>query len=104
MVFVDRLPALLPADAVLADNAGGAMTAVRHLIGHGHRRIAFLGDLAPIAPAEGRPAGYLAALREAGLAVDPAIIRRDLRTADATRNAASGLLTGPEPPTALFSG
>src|SRR5581483_120059 len=79
VVFVDRPPALLPADAVLAGNASGALTAVRHLIGHGHRRIAFLGDLATIATAEDRHAGYLDALSEAGLPADPAIIRRDLR-------------------------
>src|SRR5436190_22922275 len=85
VVFVDRPPALLPADAVLADNAGGAVTAVRHLIGHGHRRIAFLGDLASIVTARDRHAGYLDALREAGLPADPAIIRRDLRTAGAAR-------------------
>lgn len=103
VVFVDRPPALLPADAVLADNAGGARTAVRHLIGHGHRRIAFLGDLATIATAEDRHAGYLDALSEAGLPADPAIIRRDLRTAGAARDAAAGLLASPEPPTALFS-
>ena len=87
VVFIDRPPALLPADAVLADNARGATTAVRHLIGHGHRRIAFLGDLATIATAEDRHAGYLDALREAGLPADPATIRRDLRTAEAARDA-----------------
>jgi LacI family transcriptional regulator len=103
VVFVDRPPALLPADAVLADNARGAMTAVRHLVTHGHRRIAFLGDLATIATAQERHAGYLDALREAGLPADPAIVRRDLRTAEAARDAATELLTGPEPPTALFS-
>ena len=43
MVFVDRPPALLPADSVMADNQQGAVIAVRHLINHGHRRIAFLG-------------------------------------------------------------
>lgn len=103
VVFIDRPPALLPADAVLADNARGAMTAVRHLIGHGHRRIAFLGDLATIATAEDRHAGYLDALREAGLPADQAIIRRDLRTAEAARDTAAALLAAPEPPTALFS-
>ncbi len=45
VVFVDRPPVLLPADAVMADNVEGAMAAVRHLVGRGHRRIAFLGDL-----------------------------------------------------------
>src|SRR5438445_2990270 len=39
-VFVDRPPAMLPADSVMADNREGAIAAVRHLIGYGHRRIA----------------------------------------------------------------
>ncbi len=103
VVFVDRPPALLPADAVLADNAYGARAAVRHLVGHGHRRIAFLGDLATIATAQDRHGGYLDALGEAGLHADPSFIRRDLQTAEAARDAAIELLTGPEPPTALFS-
>src|SRR6266849_6333347 len=42
VVFVDRPPALLPADSVMVDNTAGAIAAVRHLIGYGHRRIAFL--------------------------------------------------------------
>src|SRR6266567_2229510 len=32
VVFVDRPPALLPADAVMADNTHGATTAVTHLL------------------------------------------------------------------------
>ena len=44
LVFVDRPPRFLPGDAVVSDNAGGARTAVEHLIAQGHRRIAFLGD------------------------------------------------------------
>jgi LacI family transcriptional regulator len=102
-VFVDRPPAMLPADSVLADNKEGAMAAVRHLIGHGHRRIAFLGDLTSIATCQDRYAGYRLALREAGLAGDPRFVRRDLRTAAAAEAAATELLTGPEPPSALFS-
>ena len=66
-------------------------------------QLAFLGDLATIATAQERHAGYLDALREAGLPADPSIIRRDLHTAEAARDAATELLTGPEPPTALFS-
>ena len=103
MVFVDRPPALLTADSVMADNQQGAMTAVRHLISHGHRRIAFLGDLTSIATAQDRYTGYLGALGEAGLPADPGIVRHDLNTAEAAEAAAAELLTGPEPPSALFS-
>ncbi len=103
VVFVDRPPALLPADCVLADNSRGAMTAVRHLVSHGHRRIAFLGDLTTITTAQDRYAGYRDALREAGLPEDPRIVRHDLHTSETAQAAVTGLLTGPMPPTALFS-
>jgi LacI family transcriptional regulator len=103
VVFVDRPPALLPADSVMADNARGAAVAVRHLIGHGHRRIAFLGDLTTIATAQERYAGYRRTLREAGLAEDQALVLHDLHTAEAAEAAVIRLLNGPEPPSALFS-
>jgi LacI family transcriptional regulator len=103
VVFVDRPPALLPADSVMADNKDGAIAAVRHLVGHGHRRIAFLGDLTSIATAHDRYAGYSETLRQAGLAEDPALVLHDLHTADAAENALIRLLNGPEPPSAVFS-
>ena len=36
-VFVDRPAGMIDADAVLADNVGGARAGVAHLFGHGHR-------------------------------------------------------------------
>src|SRR6266480_1243863 len=58
VVFVDRPPLLLGADAVMADNTAGAAAATAHLVRAGHRRIAFLGDLTTIATAADRYAGY----------------------------------------------
>jgi LacI family transcriptional regulator len=103
VVFVDRPPELLAADCVLADNRDGAVAAIRHLVGHGHRRIAFLGDLTSISTCQDRYSGYREALREAGLTEDLRIVRRDLHTAAAAEAAAAELLAGPQPPSALFS-
>lgn len=103
VVFVDRPPVLLPADSVMADNAEGAVAAVRHLIDRGHRRIAFLGDLTSIATGQDRYSGYREALREAGVTEDLRLVRRNLHTAAAAEAAVTELLTGPEPPSALFS-
>jgi LacI family transcriptional regulator len=103
VVFVDRPPALLPADSVMVDNRDGAIAAVRHLLGQGHRRIAFLGDLTSISTCQDRYSGYQEALRGAGLTEDLRIVRRDLHTAAAAEEAAAQLLADPEPPTALFS-
>ena len=103
VVFVDRPPVLLPADSVRADDRRGAVTAVRHLIDHGHRRIGFLGDLTSIATAQERYAGYRDALRTAGLPGDASLARHNLHTAEAAEKAVIELLSGPEPPSALFS-
>jgi LacI family transcriptional regulator len=44
LVFADREPSRLTADVVLQDDVGGGYEAARHLISHGHRTIAFMGD------------------------------------------------------------
>jgi PAS domain S-box-containing protein len=56
--------------AVVADNSEGVREAVRHLIAHGHRRIAFVGWLRHPAIAE-RYEGYRDALAESGLPCSP---------------------------------
>jgi GntR family transcriptional regulator of arabinose operon len=42
LVLVDRCPPDLSVDSVLVDDAGGARDTARHLVGLGHRRIAFV--------------------------------------------------------------
>ena len=103
LVFVDRPPNHLDADAVVAANRSGATDGVRHLLSGGHRRIAFLGDLATIATAADRFAGYVDAIERAGLAADMTIIRRDLRSVDAAKAAVEELLRLSQPPTAIFA-
>jgi len=53
--------------SLISDNAAGARDAVRHLIGLGHRRIAFLGGFDDTAVFAERVGGYRDALRAAGL-------------------------------------
>jgi LacI family transcriptional regulator len=102
LVFLDRPPGYLDADVVLAANQPGAEDAIRHLVALGHRRIAYLGDLLSISTARERHAGYEAALREAGIAVDPALVRHDLHSSDLAGSATAELLRH-EPPTAIFA-
>ena len=73
-VFIDRPPGFLDADTALVTNRAGAREATEHLIEHGHRRIAFLGDLKVIATAVDRQKGYEDALRYSGLNVDGRLI------------------------------
>jgi LacI family transcriptional regulator len=103
MVMVDR-PAGDLVDAVVSDNRGSAARATAHLLRRGHRRIAFLGDLRDIYTARERVAGYRDALAAAGIAGDEGLVRLDLHSSGAAQEAAIELLTGPEPPTAVFSG
>jgi LacI family transcriptional regulator len=103
LVFVDRPPRFVDADAVVADNAGGARAAVAHLASGGHRRIAFLGDRPAIHTAAERLRGYREALATAGLRFDPALVASELTTCAAAEAAVGALLDAPAPPTALFT-
>jgi LacI family transcriptional regulator len=106
IVFLDRPPRGVEADTVLLDNLGGARAAVEHLLGHGHERIAFVGDAPPLFTAAERLAGYCAALREAGVAEDPELVRAGSHDAQAAEHVVRELLALPADrrPTALFTG
>jgi LacI family transcriptional regulator, galactose operon repressor len=104
LVFVDRPPRFIDADAVLTDNAGGARAGVEHLLSAGHRRIAFLGDRPAIHTAIERLAGYRSALVAAGVPADPALERLGLVDTAVAAAAALELLSAPDPPTAIFAG
>jgi LacI family transcriptional regulator len=104
MVFVDRPPAFLDADSVLADGVAGARQGVAHLVAHGHRRIGYLGDLQTITTAQERLRGYREAVAAAGIPLDEDVIRLDLHGIEAARAASVELLSLPRPPSALFTG
>jgi LacI family transcriptional regulator len=76
-VFVDRPPIQHDSDTVLADNENGSRMATRHLIEHGHRRIAFVGYRSHIYTTRLRYQGFRAAMLDAGLAVDERLVQFD---------------------------
>ncbi|MFF5208707.1 LacI family DNA-binding transcriptional regulator [Streptosporangium sp. NPDC000396] len=100
-VFADR-PGGLDVDTVTCDNKGGTYAGVSHLIRHGHRRVAFLGDSASIFTATERLYGYRRALGDAGLAADESLIA--MGPAGQAGAALSRMLSGDDPPTAVFTG
>jgi LacI family transcriptional regulator len=102
LVFADRRPQLLRADAVLSENAAGAREAAHHLLAMGHRRIGFLADLRQIETATERFAGYTEALAGSGIELDEELVRFGLHTVEAAETAVRELLEGPRP-TALFA-
>jgi LacI family transcriptional regulator len=102
MVLVDR-PAP-EADSVVVDNRAGVGLAVRQLAAHGHRRIAFLGDLRSIWTATERHAGYVEALAAQGIMLNPRLVRMDVRGVDVVGRIVHELLAAADPPTALLAG
>src|SRR3546814_12306884 len=75
VVLIDReVPAKY--DAVYVDHRGGAIDAMRYLIGLGHKRVALLLPSEHVRPGRARAAGYRQALTEAGIAGDPELIRQ----------------------------
>jgi LacI family transcriptional regulator, galactose operon repressor len=105
IVFLDRPPRGVEADTVLFDNVGGARAAVAHLLRQGHERIAFVGDPPVVYTASERLAGYRAALRDAGRAVDEQLVRAGSHDVDSAERAVRTLLALPEDrgPTAIFT-
>ena len=102
VVFVDRVPGGLSADSFTEDDHAGAYLATTHLLGHGHRRIAFVGDTLDLPTTRNRLAGYRSAMAEAGLAEEDLVVL-EVWDRESAAVAVSELLDRPEPPTALFS-
>jgi LacI family transcriptional regulator len=103
LVFVDREPSLLAADAVISDNRQGAINAVNHLLATGHRRIAYLGDRRAISTAAQRFSGYRHALELAHIPLDLDIVRQEWATQESAIDATQQVMGLPDPPTALFT-
>ena len=111
-ILDQRLPVVLvdPLNAPAGDipsigvtNWHGATTAVQHLIDLGHRRIGMLAGRSHSLAGSARLHGYRAALAEAGIAYDPALVRStDFDYGEALRSARS-VLQRDGRPTALFA-
>jgi LacI family transcriptional regulator, galactose operon repressor len=85
------------------DNRIGAYEAVRHLVRHGHRRIAHVQGPLQYQCSHDRFAGYQQALEEAGIAIDPMLIAQGDFTIASGRAATTQLLALSARPTAIFA-
>jgi len=93
----------LKVPTIAAGNWAGALSAVEHLTSLGHRRIATITGRPGLWCTRSRLDGYRAGLHAAGLEVDPSlVVEGDFDYASGCR-AADGLLTLPDPPTAIFA-
>ncbi|MEW2403122.1 LacI family DNA-binding transcriptional regulator [Streptomyces sp. NPDC046862] len=104
VVLVDPLNAPSPdIPSIGVTNWHGATTAVQHLIELGHRRIGMLAGRPHSLAGSARLHGCRAALAEAGIPYDPAIVRATDFDYDEGLRAARDLLDRHDRPTALFA-
>jgi LacI family transcriptional regulator len=90
------------ADAVAAENLASAERLTEHLLGHGHRRLAFLGDPGHSYDVAERYAGVCAVLERHGL--PPAEPVPCASSEASAKAAATGLLAPPGRPDAIVCG
>ncbi len=111
VVVVDQDCQNMPVTVVNDETFPGARSLVRHLLGLGHRRVAFL-DIDDRARWNScKFAGYAAALKDFGVAEDPRLIVAPRASVSAAQedldrevdHAVERLLGLPDPPTALFA-
>ncbi|HEY3364887.1 MAG TPA: LacI family DNA-binding transcriptional regulator [Symbiobacteriaceae bacterium] len=85
------------------DNVSAAAVAMEHLLGLGHRRIAFINGPQDWVFCYDRLQGYRTALSEAGLDFDPQLVRQGNITQQDGARALEHLLALPERPTAILA-
>jgi LacI family transcriptional regulator len=90
-------------DAIKIDNVGGAAAMTCHLLGMGHRRIAFISGAAGNVDAEERRRGYRSAMRAAKVERDPLMEIDGDFTESGGYRAAKALLGIEDRPTAIFA-
>jgi LacI family transcriptional regulator len=102
-VVIDRHIEGWEVDTVIGDSISGARALVQHLINLGHKRIAMISGPASTSTAAERIAGYHIALKEAGIPVEPGLIKYgEFRSASGEQLTLQLLDAGLEP-TAIFA-
>lgn len=104
-VVVDHRGELGPdVPSVGTTNWLGGRMATEYLLSLGHRRIAAIRGDADLRCSRDRIAGYRAALEDAGIPVEPELIRHGKFSQQTGYEQTCALLALPEPPTAIFAG
>ena len=103
VVLVDRPAPGLAADLVEIDDYRAAFDAAQHLIAHGHRRIAYLGDTPAIPTSAARLRGYRDAVARSGAEADERLVNWNCATSQDAAAAVTALLSIAPPPTAILS-
>ena len=110
-VLCDGLPTVIVARqlsgeqhrCIFMDNVEGGYQATKHLIDHGHQRIAVIRGLEHHQDAVDRFHGYQQALREANISVDPGLVLQGDFSAESGVQAIEQLITQEKHFTAVFA-
>ena len=100
IVTLDRASPELTADNVQAANREAALLGTDHLLGHGHKRICFLGLSNAISTVVERHQGYEQAMRVAGLEPETCF---QCSTQDVVTETLREMIARAEPPTAILT-
>jgi len=114
-VVTELVKAGIPVVAIAPGHLGNDISCVRiddfhagrelaeHLIQQGHRRIGFICGRTDLSASARRYDGFVSALHDAGLEVDPALVEQGDYTYRSGLAAAEKLLCQPRPPTAILA-
>lgn len=100
VVLVDEPSERWP--GVASDAPGAGRMAAEHLLGLGHRRLAFIGPAADVHAFRMRERGFVRRLRDAHVELPSALLRRAPATVAGGREAMRALLAERPRPTAVF--
>ena len=100
VVLVDEPSERWP--GVASDALGAGRQAAEHLLGLGHRHVAFIGPATDVHGVRMRERGYVQRLRDAGVTLASPMLRRTPATVAGGREAMRALLAERPRPTAVF--
>jgi len=101
-IMVSRYVPGVEFDYAGSNNRAGTAAATRHVIDLGHHRIGFVGVNRKTTSGRDRAAGYRAAMRDAGLTVDPLMMVECPDSREEGFRAIHRLYQSPSPPTAVI--
>ena len=101
-VLIDR-GVEIPCDQVAPENVESAARLTDHLLDLGHRRIAVVRGLAGITSSTERVDGFLRAMADRGVEVDPRYVLDGHSRVDDAEHAVREVLSAPDRPTAIVS-
>jgi len=102
LVFFDRIVPEIQADCVIIDDKDAAYRATMHMIEAGRRRIAHFAAPQNLIIGHDRKEGYMEALREANIPVDPGLIV-EADSFEKARNAMNDFIDSGNPPDGIFA-